>query len=63
MRTGPDWPIRQGTKTRPESSSLRSMIELVAAEVGAAEPGEIVLAAHVNVFEPAGRNTIAIVDD
>ena len=37
--------------------------ELVAAEVRAAEPGEIVLAAHVNVFEPAGRNAIAIVDD
>ena len=43
-------------------SSLRSMIELVAAEIGAAEPGQVVLAAHVNVVEPAGRNAIAIVN-
>ena len=54
--------IRQGTKTRPESLSSRSTIELIAAEIGAAEPGQVVLAAHVDVFEPAGRNAISIVD-
>ena len=37
--------------------------QLLAAEIGAAEPGEVVLAAHVDVFEPAGRNPIPIVDD
>ena len=37
--------------------------QLIAAEIRAAEPGQIVLAAHVDVFESAGRNAIAIVND
>ena len=36
--------------------------QLVAADVGAAEPRQVVLAAHVNLFEPAGRNAISIVN-
>ena len=37
--------------------------ELLAAEIGAAEPGDVVAAAHVDVFEPAWRNPFPIVDD
>ena len=37
--------------------------ELIAAEIRAAEPGQVVLAAHVDVLESAGRNAISIVND
>ena len=36
--------------------------QLVAAHVGAAVPGQFVLAAHVNLVEAAGRNAISIVN-
>jgi hypothetical protein len=34
--------------------------ELIAAEIGAAKPREVVLTTHVNLFEPAGWNAVAI---
>jgi hypothetical protein len=37
--------------------------ELVAAEVCAAEPRQVVRPTHVNVFEPVRRDALAIVDD